>query len=324
MCTAINFKTRDSYFGRTLDLDCSYGEEVCIVPRNFPLRLRGIGTLVSHYAIIGMASVVSGEPLFYDAVNEHGLAMAGLNFPGYAYYGERMEGKDNVAQFDFIPFMLTRCKNLCSARALLSRVNITNEAYSDALPPSPLHWIISHGAESLVVEQTKSGLHIHENPVGVMTNNPPFEHQLFNLNNYRGLSNKNGENTFSLGLSLTEYCAGLGALGLPGDVSSMSRFVRAVFNKENSVCKDDEESSVSQFFHILGSVEMCRGACVGASGKYDITVYTSCINTDKGIYYYKTYEGGGISAVDMRRAPLDSSRLLRYPLVTDAQIYRQN
>ncbi len=324
MCTAINFKTEDSYFGRTLDLERSYGEEICILPRNFPLKFRKLGTLHHHYAIIGMAAVFSEEALFFDGANEHGLAMAGLNFPGNAHYGKTLLGKDNVCQFEFIPFVLGKCKNLEEARVLLEGINIIDEPFDAGLPPSPLHWIISHGSASLVVESMKDGIHIHENPVGVMTNNPPFEYQMFNLNNYRNLNVKNGENKFSEKLGLTEYCEGLGALGLPGDVSSMSRFVRAVFNKENSVCESSEESSLSQFFHILQSVEMCRGACVLQSGGYDISVYTSCINTSRGIYYYKTYDNSTVNAVCMEYAELESSRLLRYPLLKKAQFFHQN
>ncbi len=324
MCTAINFKTKDSYFGRTLDLDCSYGEQICVLPRNFPMRLRSVGEVKQHYAIIGMAAVVSGTPLFYDAVNEHGLAMAGLNFPDNAHYGNDATGEHNIPQFELIPLILGSCKNLEEAREALEKISISAEGFSEKLPPTPQHWIISHGAGSLAAEPMADGLHIYENPVGVMTNSPPLPYQLFNLNNYRGLCRENGKNTFSEALLLSEYCQGLGALGLPGDVSSMSRFVRAAFNKENSVCDSDEESSVSQFFHILGSVQMCRGACRLPSGKYDISVYTSCMNTDRGIYYYKTYGNSRISAVDMRKTDLDGFEMKVFPLILKEQIYRQN
>ncbi len=314
MCTAIGFNTDCHYFGRNLDLDMSYGEEVCIVPRSYPLIFRKKPTIENHYAFIGMATVVNDTPLFYDGANEHGLAMAGLNFPKNAFYAEEKADKDNICQFEFIPYILGQCKNLAEAKELLKNISIVNISFSENLPVSPLHWIISDKSGALTVEQTASGLFVYENPVSVLTNNPPFPYQLFNLNNYRNLKVTNGENSFADKQILDEYCQGLGAIGLPGDISSMSRFVRAVFAKENSACANDELSSVSQFFHLLTNVEMCRGVCVVPNGKYDITVYSSCINADKGLYYYTTYDNRRISCIDMHKTNLNSDIVSRYPL----------
>ncbi len=324
MCTALSLKTNDHYFGRTLDLDCSYGEEVCVMPRRFPLHLRKAAEINNHYAMLGMATVVEDIPLFYDAVNECGLAMAGLNFPENACYAPLREDKDNIAPFEFIPWILGKCRTVSEARDLLKHINIVDIPFSDSLPLSPLHWMISDCGESIVVEQMKDGLHIYDNPVGVMTNNPPFEYQLFNLNNYRRLSVDNGENCLSEELPLKTYCQGLGALGLPGDVSSMSRFVRAAFGRVNSVCAADEVSSVGQFFHILSSVGMNRGCCITSSGKWDITVYTSCMNTERGLYYYTTYDNSQINCVDMHKTDMDSDTVTRFPLIRKQQIHYHN
>ncbi len=322
MCTALNLKTKDHYFGRNLDLECSYGETVCVVPRNFPAVFRKKGTLNNHYAMIGMAVTVNDTPLFYDAANEHGLSMAGLNFPKNAHYFKETEGKDNITPFEFIPWILGQCKNVAEAEKLLGRINIINIPFSDKLPLSPLHWIISDKDKSIVVETMRDGLHVYDNPVGVLTNNPPFEYHLFNLNNYRNLQVSNRDGKFADKIPLDNYCQGLGALGLPGDLSSMSRFVRIAFNSAVSVCEDDEISSVSQFFHLLSSVEMPRGACMVSSGKYDITVYSSCINTDKGRYYYTTYNNRQISCVDMHDTDLDADRMSVYPLILTEQIQK--
>ena len=320
MCTALNFKTENHYFGRNLDLDCSYGEDVCIMPRNFPLYFRKTDTINRHYAIIGMATVVDGTPLFYDATNEYGLCMAGLDFPNNAHYNSEKKNYDNICPFEFIPWILGNCKNLCEAKKLLEKINIVDIPFSENLPNSPLHWIISYKTDSVVVESMKDGLHIHDNPLAVLTNNPSFDYHLFNLNNYRGLSVTNGENSFSDNISLDEYCQGIGAIGLPGDVSSMSRFVRAAFNKEHAACNTDEMSSVSEFFHLLSSVLVCRGCCVLPSGKYNITVYSSCMNCDRGLYYYTTYDNHQITCVDMHKSNLNSNTISRYPLILSEQI----
>ena len=169
-----------------------------------------------------------------------------------------------------------------------------------------------------------SGIRVYDNPVGVLTNNPTFDHQLFNLNNYMHLSAGTPSNTFAGGLPLQPYSRGMGALGLPGDASSMSRFVRAAFVKMNAASGDSEEESVSQFFHILKSVEMQRGCVLLDNGLYEFTIYSSCCNTDRGIYYYTSYDSSRIRAVDMHRENLEGSTLAAYPLKKDPAIEYQN
>lgn len=324
MCTAATYKTKSFYFGRTLDNDFSYNEEVTVTPRNFPLVFRNEGKIGSHYAIIGMAYVSDGYPLYYDAANEKGLCMAGLNFVGNAIYNSPVDGKDNIAQFELIPWILGRCKSVDEACDMLDRINLTNDAFRSSLSPSQLHWIVADRERAITVESVKDGLKIYENPVGVLTNNPPFNEQLFNLNNYMNLSADVPENRFSDKLDLIPYSRGMGAIGLPGDLSSQSRFVRASFVKMNSVSGSGEEESVNQFFHIMNSVEQQKGCCRLENGKYEITVYTSCCNADKGIYYYTTYGNHQISAVDMHKTNLDAENLICYSLEKSERIYMHN
>lgn len=324
MCTAVTYKTKDFYFGRTLDYEFSYGNEITVTPRNYHFKFRNIDIPQSHFAIIGMAHIAEEYPLYYDAINEKGLGMAGLNFAGNAVYSKSVANKKNIAQFEFIPLILGQCTTVADARKMLAEINITDTPFSDKLPCSPLHWIIADVEESITVECMKNGMHIYDNPVGVLTNNPPFEQQLFQLNNYIGLSARQPENLFSDKLDLNKYSRGMGALGLPGDLSSGSRFVRASFVKMNSFSGDTENESVTQFFHILGSVEQQRGCCEVTEGKYEITLYTSCCNATKGIYYYTTYENQQISAVDMHRTDLDGNKLFCYPLISEQQIRFQN
>ena len=325
MCTAATYKTNDFYFGRTLDYEFSYGDEITITPRNYPFHFRHADhVLEEHYAIIGMAHVAEDYPLYYDAINEKGLGMAGLNFVGNAVYAEPKNGKTNVAQFEFIPWVLSQCASLNEVREKLSSMRLVNTPFSDVFPCAQLHWLIADASGSIVVESMSDGLHIHENPVGVLTNNPPFPQQMFQLNNYQGLSPKQPENTFAPGLNLTSYSRGMGALGLPGDLSSASRFAKVAFTKMNSLSGGSENESVSQFFHILGAVDQQRGCCEVADGKYEITIYTSCCNATKGIYYYTTYENHQISAVNMYHENLDTKMLIRYPVLTAQQIYFQN
>ena len=324
MCTAATYKTKDFYFGRTLDYEFSYGDEVTITPRNYVFDFREKEKIETHYAIIGMAYVTENYPLYYDAINEKGLGIAGLNFVGNAYYREKIEGKDNIAQFEFIPWILSQCASVAEAKKLIEKINLTNVQFNEKLPLAQLHWIISDSNESITVESVKEGIKVYPNPVGVLTNNPPFNQQMFELNKYMQLSNKSPENRFSKELNLEKYSRGMGAIGLPGDLSSQSRFVRVAFVKMNSKSADTEEESVSQFFHILNSVDQQRGCCELDDGKYEITIYTSCCNASKGIYYYTTYNNHQITAVDMNKEDLESENLIRYPIILNEQIKFQN
>lgn len=324
MCTAATYKTNDFYFGRTLDYESSYGEEIVIMPRNFRLDFLSEGICEKHYAVIGTAHIAGGYPLFYDAVNEKGLCMAGLNFVGNAHYFKNKNGKSNIAQYEFIPWILGKCTSTDEAKELISNINITDTPFSEHMPVGQLHWIIADKNSAITVESVSDGIKVYDNPLGVLTNNPPFDEQMFRLNDYMHLSSRQPKNTFSDKLELKAYSRGMGAIGLPGDLSSQSRFVRVAFVKANSVSGKGETESVSQFFHILGSVDQPRGCCEVADGKYEITIYISCCNADKGIYYYTTYDNHRISAVDMRKESLDGNELISYPMITEEKINCQN
>lgn len=324
MCTAISFVTEDHYFGRNLDLEYSYQESITITPRNYPFTFRKVDNINNHYAMIGMAYVVDDYPLYYDAVNEKGLGMAGLSFEGNACYYDLDDTKENITPFEFIPYILGQCESVDEAEEMLTMVNVWKEAFSTTLPLSPLHWMISDAKRSIVIETLENGMRIYENPTGVLTNNPPFRYQLFGLNNYMSLSKEQPVNSFAENLPLKIYSRGMGAIGLPGDLSSSSRFIRAVFTKENSICATSELESIGQFFHILSAVEQQRGLVQLHNGKYEITIYSACCNASKGIYYYKTYENSQITAVDMYKENLDSQRLAVYSMLTGQQVKWQN
>lgn len=319
MCTAICFTSGDHYFGRNLDLEYALDEAVTIAPRGFPFPFRRMPEMKSHLAMIGVATTVDGYPLYYDATNEAGLSMAGLNFPGFAYFPPEAPDLDNVPPFEFIPYILGQCATIPQARRLLARLNLAALPFSEALPLSPLHWLIASREEAIVVEPTADGLCIHDNPVGVLTNSPPFPYHLTNLSNYRALCTGTPDNRFDPTLDLPVYSRGMGGLGLPGDLSSPSRFVRAAFMKAHSLYGESELERVTQFFHILSSVHHVRGS-VMVEDRPEITVYSSCCNTDQGIYYYTTYENSQITAVSMRKADLDGHALTAYPLLRKQQI----
>ncbi len=324
MCTAVAYKTKEHYFGRNLDLEYSYHETVTITPRNYHFQFRNTRDMETHLAIIGMAYVVDSYPLYYDATNEKGLSMAALNFPDNAVYQPIKEDKVNVTSYELIAWILSRFQSVDEVVKILDEVNITNQCFNDELPISPLHFMVSDKNRSIVLEPMTTGVMVYDNPVNVLTNNPPFLYHLTNLNNYMSLTNETPKNNFSDKLTLNQYSRGMGSLGLPGDLSSVSRFVRAAFTTLNSVSGEKEEESVSQFFHILNAVYQQRGCVKMEKDVYEKTVYSSCCNTNKGIYYYTTYDNAQITAVDMHKEDLDGKELILYELIKEQQINYQN
>lgn len=319
MCTAILYKTENSYFGRNLDLEYTYDEKVTITPRNFGFNFRKAGCLTNEYAIIGMAHVRDNYPLYYDAVNEKGVGIAGLNFPYNACYHKEDKNRINIAPFEFIPFVLSQCESVEQVKILLKEISLENIGFSHEMPPSPLHWMIADTKSSLVAESLQGGLKVYDNMHGVLTNNPPFDKQQENYKKYECLSPFE-----KAGFTSDEYFTrGSGAVGLPGDWSSMSRFAKAVFVKENSPKSLGEKESVRQFFHILSSVEMPDGSVRLKSGN-EITQYSACCNLNLGRYYYTTYSNRRIRCLDMHRENLDGRELVSYPLIGGEDIFYQN
>ena len=323
MCTAVSFIAQDHYFGRNLDLEYCYQEAVTITPRNYPFPFRIMNTISNHYAMIGIATISNQYPLYYDAVNEMGLSMAALNFPDNAFYADPIEGMDNITPFEVIPWILGQCNCVADAITLLKNANIVAIPFSSELPLSPLHWIVADAKECITVEAMENGIIISDNPVGILTNNPPFHYHMHHLSDFLTLSPNEPQNNFAPELELSTYSRGMGAIGLPGDASSASRFIRAVFMKTHCVKPEKEAAAVGQFFHILDSVSMVDGT-VRLGNKNEKTIYSCCCNTDKGIYYYTTYENRQISAIYLYHEDLNAKSLVSYPLLRMQQIRVEN
>ncbi|MBR0443422.1 MAG: choloylglycine hydrolase [Clostridia bacterium] len=319
MCTAVSWSGESHYFGRNLDLEHVYAETVTVTPRRYPFRFASGEVDDDHAAMVGVATVMGGVPLYYDAVNEHGLGMAGLNFVGNAHYFEPKEGKINLAPHELIPWILGKYKSVREAADELHNINVWERQFHPDVPCARLHWMIVDRRESLVVESMADGLHVHQNPAGVLTNNPPFDFQLQHLALYLNVTAAEPQNRFSDSLLLEPFSRGMGGMGLPGDLSSTSRFVRAAFARCNAVRPMDELASVHQFFHILNAVEQIEG-CVAVGDSHERTQYSSCCDTARGIYYYKTYENSQIMAVSMHRERLDGKRLISHPLWNNVSV----
>ncbi|MBR2025308.1 MAG: choloylglycine hydrolase family protein, partial [Clostridia bacterium] len=301
-CTAI---FDDGLFGRTLDLERSYGENVVITPRGFKFNYL-YEKDIRNNAIIGVAHIENGIPLYYDAMNENGLCAAGLNFPKYAIYNKRCQGKINVASFEVIPFILKNCDDVDDTIKLLKDMNITNDSFSSELSATPMHWLIGDKKGVVVVESGVNGIKIHKNPYGVMTNSPDYDYHKVNLSNYMGISGETPENKIC-NVDLQIYSRGLGGFGLPGDFSSASRFVRSVFLKNHTVKEDDK---IGRFFHIMDNVSVPKGCIITDTGEAVYTVYTSCMDMVACEYNFTTYDNRNVKNVGLYDYDLDNDKLV--------------
>ena len=294
MCSAIGYLNR--YFGRTMDYEHSFGEKIIVTPREF----LPIGESKNRYAVMGIGVLAEGTPLYFEGVNEWGLAAAALNFPGCAVYlEEEVRGKElNLSPGELISFILGFCRNVHEARAALTNIRIVSKIKCGK-DPAPLHWIFYDKNECIVVEPLATGLSVKENPISVMTNAPDLSYHMTRLSDYMSLTPTSPKNNLTE-CDLPRYSRGTGALGLPGDFSSSSRFVRAVFVKENTlVCNENATPlcEISAFFHIMDSVSIPLGCVITDEGNPVSTIYTSCIDMENLVYYFKSYDCSNLRAI---------------------------
>ena len=286
MCTAIS---DGNIFGRTLDLEYTLGEEIIETDVGFEFKLRHEDRVRCEYKIRGCGIKRDGYPLYYDAANKAGLAIAALNFPCSAKYGTDKSKGHTLASFEVIPAVLAKCTNLKSAIEYLTDVGISDEAFSDNLPASKLHWMIADKDGAAVLESTKSGIHIYENPFRILTNEPEFPYHRANAAFYMHLSPTPPRNTLCPNIPLPYISHSLGAQGLPGDNSSPSRFIRALFNLKSTIPETEPNEKINRFFHIAATVSQPNGTSYTPDGKPIKTVYTVCYDLDRFEIFLRKY-----------------------------------
>ncbi len=279
MCTAVSLTAADRhYFARTLDLEYHYNEAVTLTPRRYPFSFTDGTESREHSALLGMAYVVNGYPLYYDAMNEHGLCMAGLAYAHFCTYArnEPSAAGHRIAPWELIPHTLIGCRTVNDARALLSDAVLVDRPFSDKLQNQPMHWMIADSTASIVLETDTNGkIIIYDNPADVMTNAPTFPEQMEHLSKYAHLTpHPKTENGISM--------RGMGAFGLPGDWSSPSRFVRASFLRRHML--PDRASSV---FPLLDAVKVPRGVSLSEDGQPIVTVYSAVMEPNHFCYRYR-------------------------------------
>ncbi len=316
MCTVFTYKNNDSYFARNMDIEYHFNEEVVITPRNYLLTLKKENPLKTHYAIIGMASVVNDYPLYADAFNECGLAMAGLNFPNQAKYVDPNNSTKlkKITPYEFIPYILGLAKTIDEAKNLIKDIDIIDIKFMDNLELAPLHRIISDGEKSIVVETNEGAIKVYDNPINVLTNNPPFPFHKENIRQFLNLTNEYPQNRFSTELNLTPFSLGTGMFGINGDYSSTSRFIKAAFLKEHLPKEDNEIKMTIDLFNVLDAVKMINGSIKTKEGKFDTTIYSAVMNLTELSYQYKTYFSNTINKITLTSERKEGTKLITFPI----------
>ena len=313
MCTGVRFGDNNGnmYFGRNLDWSVGYGQKVLITPRRYTLNSAFLGEQSSKYALIGMGIVAEGTPLYFDCGNEAGLAVAGLNFPGYAQYeGVPVQGKRNVAAYEFPLWVAMNFKSVDEAEDALEQIAIVAKPVNENYPVSMLHWIIGDKERSIVVEYTKKGMEIFKDDVDVLTNQPGFGWHRENLRNYMNLDSSIPDSVKWRDAQMKPFGAGSLMRGIPGDYYSTSRFVRVAYHNTHYPVKSTEGENVSRLFHTLASVAMIDGASQMSDGDYEKTIYTGGFSSATNTYYFNTYEDFGIKSVRLEDYGIDGQDVI--------------
>ena len=313
MCTGIRYTdgSGNLYLARNLDWTTGYGERVVLTPTGYATKSPFGAVPEIKHAVIGMGIVEEDTPLYFDCGNDAGLAVAGLNFPGYAQYADGpVEGKTNVAAFEFPLWVASQFASVDEAEAALGNVAIVDRPINEKFPSSMLHWIIGDSKRAIVVEYTSSGMHVFHDDVDVLTNQPGFEWHHENLRNYLNLSPDFPEEVVLNQAHLVPFGSGSQMRGIPGDYYSPSRFVRASYVHAHYPQKTTEEENVSRAFHTLQQVAMVDGSAAMGTGEYEKTIYTGLFSAQTMTYYWNTYDDPAVQSAAMADHRADGAELV--------------
>ncbi len=310
-----------------MDIAYYFNQAVMIMPRNYQYQDKVTGNMVTNKrAIIGMGTVIDSHPVLADAMNDVGLACAGLNFQGYAYFEkEPIDGKTNIAPYDFIQWVLSNHETVEEVKHSIEHLELVDCPINENTPVAMLHWmIVDKAGNAVVVEKTKDRLSVHDNHVGVLTNNPPFDWHVTNLNEYLHLTPFSPKETKWGDLTLRALGVGAGTIGIPGDFASVSRFVRIAYLRSHMPKMDGVLQSITQFFHMLDYVKMVKGGVLSDEGLDEYTTYSSCMDQEKGVYYYRTYDNNRINAIEMHKEQIEGINLKIFKYLENQDVNYQN
>ncbi len=330
-CTGITIKPKDGsiIFARTLEFAVDLQSNVIVVPRGKEY----VGTAPgdkpglhwkTKYGIVGTNAF--DLPVTVDGLNEKGLYVGLFYFPGFAKYPDvKAEnfGK-TLAPWELGVFLLGTCSDVKEAVAAVKNVYVGNVVQKDMGLVPPVHFIVTDASgTSMVLEPVDGELKVHANPLGVMSNSPTFDWHMTNLSNYVTMSAKNVEQIDLAGKEIKGLGQGSGMLGLPGDFTPPSRFVRAVAFSKSALPVEKAKDGVLQAFHLLNQFDIPKGSARSVEhGKEvaDYTLWTTAADLKNLRYYFRTYDNSRIRMVDLKAVDLDAKEIKTIPMKGEEQI----
>jgi choloylglycine hydrolase len=330
-CTGITIRPRDGsvIFARTLEFAVDLKSNVIIVPRardfvgSMPSGKPGL-RWKTKYGSVGMNAF--GLPLLADGLNETGLHVGVFYFPGYAQYQAITEqDRDRaLAPQELAGFLLGTCANVDEAVRAAKTVRVGEVVFKEFGFVPPLHFILNDASgKSVVLEHVEGELKVHRNPLGVMSNSPTFDWHMTNLSNYVNLTVSNVPRLDGAWAELKGFGQGGGMLGLPGDFTPPSRFVRAVAFSKSALPVETAREGILQAFHILNQFDIPKGAARGLEhGKEvaDYTLWTSASDLKDLRYYFRTYDNSRTRMVDLKAVDLDARGVKTIPIGGEERI----
>ncbi len=312
MCTGIRFTDKNGamYFGRNLDWTQGYGEKVVVTPSaaKVPTAFERPEDPADGHTVMGMGIIVTGIPLYFDCGNDAGLAVAGLNFPQSAHYAASpIDGTTNVAAYEFPYWVARNFSSLNELREALAHTTVVAKPVNEQLPVANLHWLVGDATGSLVVECMADGLHVWEDDVDALTNEPDFGWHRQNLRNYLMMDEGMPAPATWDRAELKPFGSGGGVQGMPGDYGGPARLVRAAYVNAHYPVQDGEKANVTRLFRTLGASAVPVGVAKMANGDYEKTLYTSCFSAASMTYYHATYDDPTIHAYPLSACDLSGT-----------------
>lgn len=323
-CTGIQLQTKDGVFvsGRTLEFGLYMKTTCSVVPRGYTFTGKtSIGDgmkWTSKYASVGV--MIDGYDVQLDGINEKGLSVGSFYFPGFAQYSvtTKENQKISLSSSDFTQWMLSNFATVDEVRKAIenNEVAISGIAKTPGFPDGvqPFHFIAYDASgKSLVIEPLDGKLKLYDNPTGAMANSPTFDWHLTNLRNYLGISAETKPVlTLFKDMKVSPLGQGNGMLGLPGDFTPPSRFVRAVAFTASAIPETNAERGINQVFHILNNFDIPVGSARTTHDGVihsDYTMLTTGRDSKNMKYYFKTYEDQTIRMVDLKKFDLDGKTI---------------
>ena len=314
-CTGIKLIAKDGFsvHGRTLEFGLKIDSSIVVIPRGYAFKgttPEGLGLeYKSKYGVVGF--IAFDEPAVLDGMNEKGLSVGVFYFPGFAEYAKisKENQQKALSPIEFSNWILTQFSNLDEVRAALADIVIAPTIVKDwGNEPPPFHYIIyDKSGNSLVIEPIKGKLISYENPLGVFTNSPTFDWHMTNLRNFINLSPFNAKPLQVEGIELAPFGQGSGMVGMPGDFTPPSRFVRAAIYSITATPSQNNKEAVYQAFHILNQFDIPVGVVQAKDKDIIHTDYTliTCVRNPQDLkIYFKTFEDQTIRFVDLKKFDL--------------------